>query len=628
MTAPPVEPAVPGRAPLPPAYWFLWRLVRFRPWQWGLNLVAITTLIVVAMAPGLISQAFFDRLPGSLPGSSAVPTATWLGLPEWLWWLCLFTVLSTAGRIVCAFGCQLTNGPFMFEAAALLQTNLLRRVLQLPGARSLPASSGEAITRFREDADETPGFLMGFNDMIGAAAFAVIALAIMLRIDAVITVLVFLPLAVVVAVVNRARTSLDRYRRASREATGAVTGYIGETMGAVQAIQVAGAEAHVVEHFRTLNARRLGSAVRDRVFDQLLASVFWNTVNLGTGAILLLAGRKMQTGEFTIGDFALFSFFLGFATDMTTQLGRVLSHYKRLDVSFGRMSALLGGAPAQSMVEPAPLYVRQEPPPLPQPRRSADDRLERLDVCGLVSLYPESHSEVNSEVNSETHPGTGRGVKDVSLQLRRGTLTVVTGRVGAGKTTLLQAVLGLLPAQAGEVRWNGRPVDDPATWFVPPRSAYVPQVPRLFSESLLDNLLLGLTTQPAALDRALRLAVLEDDVAAMPQGLETPVGPRGVRLSGGQLQRAAAARMFVRQPELLVFDDLSSALDVETEQLLWTRIFAETGSTVLAVSHRRAALRRADQVVVMDGGRVVGAGPLPSLLDTCPEMRVLWAGPA
>jgi ATP-binding cassette, subfamily B, bacterial len=428
-------PSSPGEAHLPPAYWFLWRLVRFRPWLWGLNLVAITALIVVAMAPGLISQAFFDRLPGRLQGSASVPAATWLGLPEWLWWLCLFTVLSTGGRIICAFGCQLTNGPFMFEGAALLQTNLLARVLQLPGARSLPASSGEAISRFREDADETPGFMMGFNDMIGAAAFAVIALAIMLRIDAVITLLVFLPLAAVVAVVNRARTNLDRYRRASREATGDVTGYIGETMGAVQAIQVASAESHIVEHFRTLNARRLGSAVRDRVFDQLLASVFWNTVNLGTGAILLLAGRKIQTGEFTIGDFALFSFFLGFATDMTTELGRVLSHYKRLDVSFGRMSALLVGAPAQIMVKPAPLYVRQEPPPLPQPRREAVDRLERLDVAGLVSLYPGPYPGGAA--------GPGRGIRDVSLALRRGTLTVVTGRVGAGKTTLLQAVLGL-----------------------------------------------------------------------------------------------------------------------------------------------------------------------------------------
>jgi ATP-binding cassette subfamily B protein len=116
----------------------------------------------------------------------------------------------------------------------------------------------------------------------------------------------------------------------------------------------------------------------------------------------------------------------------------------------------------------------------------------------------------------------------------------------------------------------------------------------------------------------------------MPEGLDTVVGPRGVRLSGGQVQRATAARALVRAPDLLVVDDLSSALDVETERLLWDRIAdaARAGdgpSTLLVVSHRRAALERADQVVVLDRGRVVGAGPLPAVLRTCPEMRRLWS---
>jgi ATP-binding cassette subfamily B protein len=93
---------------------------------------------------------------------------------------------------------------------------------------------------------------------------------------------------------------------------------------------------------------------------------------------------------------------------------------------------------------------------------------------------------------------------------------------------------------------------------------------------------------------------------SLEQGLDTLVGPRGVKLSGGQVQRAAAARMFVRDAELLVMDDLSSALDTETEALLWARLFERAGDvTCLVVSHRPAALRRADQVLVMDGGRLV-----------------------
>src|SRR5262249_34193927 len=163
------------------------------------------------------------------------------------------------------------------------------------------------------------------------------------------------------------------------------------------------------------------------------------------------------------------------------------------------------------------------------------ERLEELSVLGL----------------SYTHRGAERGIFDVSFTLRRGTFTVITGRIGAGKSTLLQVLLGLLPLSGGDIRWNGRRVHDPASFFVPPRSAYTPQVPGLFSETVRENLLLGQQEDSRALQRAVHAAVLERDVGGLEDGLDTLVGPRGVKLSGGQVQRAAAARMFVRESELL-----------------------------------------------------------------------------
>ncbi len=577
---------------------FFLSLISFRPWFYILNCLCIVLLFVSEMLAGFAARDFFDRLTASPRGDLA------------LWWVATLLIVSAVGRCIFSLGCQLTNAPFMFTNSALLQKNIFARILQLPGACALPASSGEAVSRLRDDVDENAVFLMGFNDLTASIIFVTIAFIVMFSINKLITLVVCLPVVAIVAIVNLAGERIKKRRGANRQATGEVTGFLGELFGAVQAVQLAHAQEKSVQHLRQLNQARLKMALRDRLLDQLMQSTFSNTVSIGTGIILLLVGQSMHSGSFTLGDFALFVFYLGGITEFTTLFGIVMTQYKQAGVSIERMLSLMRGAPPPALVQPGPLYMRGALPEVPAIPEIGPNQLQALTVTGLNYHYPDSQN----------------GIAGINFTLKRGSFTVITGRIGSGKTTLLQVLQGLLVMDTGEICWNGQRVEDPAAFFVPPYSAYTSQVPRLFSDSLRDNILLGHTEQDGELGRALELAVLAPDIAEMPRGLDTLVGPRGMRLSGGQIQRAAAARMLVRPAELLIVDDLSSALDVETEALLWQRLTSRQTATVLAVSHRRPILRCADHIIVLNDGRVEAAGTLDTLLETCPEMQSLWHG--
>ncbi len=348
----------------------------------------------------------------------------------------------------------------------------------------------------------------------------------------------------------------------------------------VRTVKLAAATPAVHGHLRRVDGGRVEAAVREHRVQALLDGV--PVVMVQAGVVAAWAGYV--TGWWGLATALLVANAVNGFDWFGRVAGSVITEAPGTTAWMRATSRLAGGGDLMDLPGGVDLVSGAAPAPGPAP----EDPLRELRLIDLTAVHDD---------------GT-EGVRGVDLTVRGGELVLLLGQVGSGKSSLLGALAGLI-ASRGEIRWNDRPIEDPQTTLRPGRVAHVAQVPRVLSGTFAANVHLDHEGRPVA--DALAIARLGRDVAEA-GGPDAVVGHRGVRLSGGQVQRLALARALACQPSLLLADDVSSALDAATEVELWAAL-RDQGATVVCATSKAAALSQADRVVVLEDGRILDDGP-------------------
>jgi len=356
-------------------------------------------------------------------------------------------------------------------------------------------------------------------------------------------------------------------------------------LSSARTVKLAGAVAPVLAHLARLDAVR-----SERQRREIGVQVWARSTPMVTAGLLPIAVWGLYLGGHLSAAATLVTVStLASARWFAWTTASLISYLPSARVWTRRTATMTGEAAYSSAIPGVDLGAGTAPEPRPAPRHE----LRRLDLRGFAAVHED---------------GT-EGVRGVDLTVERGQLVLVTGPVGSGKSSLLRALAGIVHHD-GELRWNGRPVVEPELFLRPNQVAYVAQLPRVLSGTVAENIRLGHEVDAAG---AVATARLEHDLAS--SGLGLRIGHKGTRLSGGQLQRLALARALAPRTELLVADDVSSALDVTTELELWQALRAH-GVTVIGSTSKRAALAQADVVLVLDAGAPVAVGPWTALEPT------------
>lgn len=468
-----------------------------------------------------------------------------------------------------------------------LRNELFARLQALPVSYFRSHRTGEILSRATNDMAALRMMLgPGLMYLVNTAAVGLAAVGFMLAISPRLTMYCLLPLPLVSLSVWFFGDRIHRRFEAIQAHFAMISAKVQENLSGLRVVRSFAREEREIEEFAELNREYRRQNLR--LID--LMESFHPSLTFLSGLAALLAlwigGHEVVKGRITLGQFVAFTVYLAMLNWPMVALGWVVNLWQRGSASFRRIDEILRQVPD----------IQSPPRPLaPALCRGA------ISVRDLTFSYAAAEPPV---------------LRHVSLEIPAGRTVALVGATGSGKSTLLWLLPRLFDPPPGTVFLDGEDVRDYELGWLRAHVAIVPQETFLFSATLAENLAYGVDrAEPAAIERAARIAHLDPDVARFPDGLDTLVGERGITLSGGQKQRTAIGRAVLHDAPVLLLDDCLSSVDTRTEEAILQRLRGEMKRrTVILVSHRVSAVREADAIYVLDEGKIVEHGTHDELL--------------
>ncbi|MDQ0707864.1 ATP-binding cassette subfamily B multidrug efflux pump [Arthrobacter woluwensis] len=475
-----------------------------------------------------------------------------------------------------------------------LRRGIFRKVTSFSAKDVNKFGAPTLITRGTNDVQQIQMVvLMGLNFMVSTPIMCVGGIIMALKEDISLSWLVWVSVPILVAVVGYLVVRLMPLFRGMQGKIDRINGVLREQIIGIRVVRAFVREPFEKDRFGVANQDLTNVSLKIGSLFVLMFPAIGMILHLSTAAVLWFGGQRVDQGSMQVGSLTAFLSYL-LQILMAVMMGTFMAMMiPRASVCADRIGEVLDVEP--SMKEPS------------NPKQPAE-LAGRVEFRDVTFAYPGAEEPVLSNISFTAEPGQ--------------TLAII-GATGSGKTTLVSLLSRLYDAESGEVVLDGVPVPELARQDITRRVSMVPQKPYLFSGTIGENLRFGRTeAEDEDLWNALRVAQGEDFVRAKSKGLDSRIAQGGTNVSGGQRQRLCIARALVSRPKVYVFDDSFSALDVTTDARLRAALKKQTSdATVIIVAQRVSTITEADQILVLDNGRIVDRGTHQELLSTSPTYQ-------